>query len=90
MENQPPNPGIPKAANTDPTNQAERFADGRGISDLTKNKGKKEDKAAYADDKARTPEDNHKSEGEKQADTRPEDFEPFHLDEVEEKPEEES
>lgn len=82
MENQPPTPGVPGSANSDSTDQSGKFAHGRGISDLAKNKGKDKDDAAYLDDRAKTPEDEKITEGEKQADTKPEDFEPFNLDAV--------
>ncbi|MEC6746951.1 hypothetical protein VXN63_00240 [Marinilactibacillus sp. XAAS-LB27] len=77
MDNQPGNTGQPGALNSDPVNQSERFADGRSISDLTKNKGKDDDHAAYADDQS-----NQVKESDKEV--IPEDFEPFDLDKIEE------
>lgn len=87
MENKPPTSGVPGAANNDPTDTAGKFADGRGISDMVKNKGKKKDDATYADEKTETHEAQEKSEEEKEAETKPEDFEPFNLDAIDDKDE---
>lgn len=74
MDNQPTNTGRPAALNSDPTNQTDRFADGRSVSDLTKNKGKGNDQAAYADDKTKNiPQTDEATE---------EDFKPFDLDKI--------
>lgn len=76
MDNQPANPGTPAAHTGDPINQTKRFADGRGISDMAKNKGKHNDDAAYADDKTRKGNNDEATE---------EDFKPFDLDKISDK-----
>lgn len=78
MDNQPVNAGHgrPGALDGDPVNQANTLADGRSISDLTKNKGKEKDDAAYLDEKARIEA--------KEEEPTEEDFEKFNLDAVDE------
>ncbi|GAA0365206.1 hypothetical protein GCM10008932_16780 [Alkalibacterium iburiense] len=82
MDKQPNTFGQPGAMNNDPTNQADLFADGRSISDA-KNKGKKKDDAAYADDKSNELE--QKAREEQDDNPLAEDFEPFNLDAIDEK-----
>lgn len=77
MDNQPGNTGQSGALNGDSVNQTQRFADGRSISDLSKNKGKGNDQAAYADDQT-------KKVKESDNEVIPEDFEPFDLEKIDE------
>lgn len=71
MDNQPNKFGRPGATESDPVNQTDIFADARSISDV-KNKGKNKDDAT------------NKEKGEKET-PLPEDFEPFNLDAVADK-----
>lgn len=83
LDNQPTNAGQgrPGALDGDPVNQTNTLADARGISDLSKNKGKHKDNAAYVNEETKELKENEKE-------TIEEDFEPFNLDKIEDKEEE--